>query len=360
VLIDEAAIEGPLKPASGPAIVPETIVVDHGKIYVSDHVTSVCARQGISIQPARIRKPTDKAPVERFFRTLRESLLQHLDGYKGPDLHSRGLDVESRAFYYIDELDAIIREWVATIYHHRPHEGLVEPTLPSVRMSPAMMYEHGLARSGYVEVPSDPHLAYEFLEVKARIIQHYGVDIGHRRYSGAILAKLGSQQSPYTGRFKNKWPIYIDRDDIRYAYVRDPQDRTWHTLEWQYAQELHAPLSDEALQHMRRQAVKVHKFIDDQLVLDELLSRWQVTAKSSATDRRLALRLARHDAPLSHEAQPSDAKQVADLHSVAGTLALDDELAEEVVAGDDDSEDELDTDYGPSDDTYYRNSWEDA
>ena len=32
---------------------PESIVIDHGKIYVSEHLTSVCQRLGISIQPAR-------------------------------------------------------------------------------------------------------------------------------------------------------------------------------------------------------------------------------------------------------------------------------------------------------------------
>jgi hypothetical protein len=40
---------------------------------------------GISIQPARLRTGRDKGPGERFFRTLREGLLQALPGYKGPD-----------------------------------------------------------------------------------------------------------------------------------------------------------------------------------------------------------------------------------------------------------------------------------
>ena len=110
VLIDVDAVEGPLVGAAGPAIVPETIVVDHGKIYVSDHLTSVCQQTGISIQPARLRTGRDKGPVERFFRTIREDLLQALPGYKGPDVHSRGLDPESEAFFYLDELEAIIRE----------------------------------------------------------------------------------------------------------------------------------------------------------------------------------------------------------------------------------------------------------
>src|SRR6266536_441337 len=94
--------------AAGPAIVPETIVIDHGKVYVSAHVTSVCRRLGISIQPARLRTGRDKGPLERFFRTLREGLLEALPGYKGPDVYSRGLDPEGDAFFFLDELEAII------------------------------------------------------------------------------------------------------------------------------------------------------------------------------------------------------------------------------------------------------------
>jgi putative transposase len=58
-------------------VLPDTIVVDHGKIYLSEHARGVCERLGISIQPAIPDKPTDKPSLERFFRTLRQSLLEH-------------------------------------------------------------------------------------------------------------------------------------------------------------------------------------------------------------------------------------------------------------------------------------------
>ena len=35
-----------------PSVAAETIVVDHGKIYLSEHLMSACARLGISVQPA--------------------------------------------------------------------------------------------------------------------------------------------------------------------------------------------------------------------------------------------------------------------------------------------------------------------
>jgi transposase InsO family protein len=89
-------------------VAAETIVVDHGKIYLSDHLLSVCQRVGISIQSARPLTPTDKAAIERFFRTLAEGLLAALPGYRGPDISSRGADPESCTYFFTDELEQVI------------------------------------------------------------------------------------------------------------------------------------------------------------------------------------------------------------------------------------------------------------
>jgi len=110
----------------------------------------------------------NKGVVERFFRTLREDLLQMLPGYKGPDIYSRGVSPESDAFFYIDELEQIIREWVAVVYHHRAHESLYDPRVPGHKMSPAEMFGHGVERAGYIEAPTDPDLAFEFLRPVSR------------------------------------------------------------------------------------------------------------------------------------------------------------------------------------------------
>jgi transposase InsO family protein len=45
---------------AGLVCAPETLVVDHGKVFLSAHVIAVCTRLGISIQPAQPHKPTDK------------------------------------------------------------------------------------------------------------------------------------------------------------------------------------------------------------------------------------------------------------------------------------------------------------
>ena len=56
---ESAALTG----AGLPGVATETIVVDHGKIYLSEHLLSVCQRLGISVQLARPLTPTDKPRV---------------------------------------------------------------------------------------------------------------------------------------------------------------------------------------------------------------------------------------------------------------------------------------------------------
>ena len=364
VLIDVTAIEGSMVALAGPAIVPETIVIDHGKIFVSEHLTSVCQRMGISIQPARLRTGRDKGPVERFFRTIREDLLQALPGYKGPDVHSRGLDPEAEAFFYLDELEAIIREWVAVVYHHRPHDSLVDPHVPGLRMSPAQMFAHGIARAGYIEAPRDPDLAYEFLKTEWRTIQHYGVDLGSRRYNGAALNAYRNMASPYKGKAKGRWPIHYNPDDVTRAYFRDPQTRDWHTLIWEHAPAMEMPLSEDALRFARKLAATKYTYPDDRLAVADLLERWNLGLGSTLTERRIALRLSREAANLD---TPNAEPQVATLPSVARVLATadpppthedDSERWEDIdpESGDDDTEDDLRDD----DSGFYADALEDA
>ncbi|MHA7957306.1 helix-turn-helix domain-containing protein [Streptomyces sp. L500] len=327
VLVDVEGATGP--GLASPPLVPETLVVDHGKVYVSEHLTSVCRRMGISIQPARLRTGRDKGPVERFFRTLREGLLQVLPGYKGPDIHSRGESPEDDAFFFLDELEAIIREWTAACYHSRPHSSLVDPGLPGMRLSPAKMFEHGMARAGYIEVPRDRDLAFEFLPTKWRTIQHYGVEIDCRRYSGPGLPEPGIR-SPYGSPVKNGWPFQVDPDDITRIYFRDT-DRHWHTLTWEHAPSARMPLSEEALAFARKLAAAKYRYPDDRLAVADLLERWNLGLGTTLAERRMALRLSREQAAI--ELPETEPETVASLPSVRKALGQGAEPAEHEVLG---------------------------
>jgi len=312
-----------------PSVAAETIVYDHGQIYVSQHVESVCARFGVSLQPARPRTPTDKSPLERWFKTLAEGLLVALPGYKGADVHSRGLDVQEQAFFFLDELETIIREWVELVYHRRPHRGLCIPQVPGLDVSPLEMFAHGVHRAGYLNIPTRPDLAYDFLATVWTSIQHYGVEINGLRYDGPALTPYRNRTSPYGGVHAGKWPIAVDPGDVRAVYFQNPHDHGWHTLAWEHAPALDKPFSTEALTYARRLAARTERFPDVTATLVALLQRWGAGLTAGAAERRMAVRLSQqrlrlldgHDGGPGASGEP-DVDRVSALPSVRRLAAV--------------------------------------
>ncbi|MFJ5843059.1 hypothetical protein ACIQGO_41160 [Streptomyces shenzhenensis] len=96
--------------AAKPVIVPETIGIDHGKVFVSDTFVSACRSLGISVQPSRPATPTDKGVVERTFSSINTLFCQHVAGYTGSNVTRRGARVE--AVWTLAELDDLFQEWI--------------------------------------------------------------------------------------------------------------------------------------------------------------------------------------------------------------------------------------------------------
>jgi len=299
-----------------PVCPPETLVIDHGKAFVSAHVISVCTRLGISIQPAQPKKPTDKPTCERFFKTLREGLIQHLPAYKGPDIYSRGEHVEDAAFLFLHELEDIIAEWIALVYHRSRQDGLAVPEWPHLKLSPNEMYETGVARAGLLRIPACPELAYDFLAAEWRTIQHYGVEVGGLRYNGPALDAYRNAASPFGGRHAGKWPIRVNPDDVRWAYFQDPADDCWHRLEWEHAAGLGTPFSGEAARYARQLAARQDRWPDAGQALGELLARWDQGMVTGRRERRMAIRLAAERAALPDLAAAQPLPAEAALHGV--------------------------------------------
>jgi hypothetical protein len=241
--------------------------------------------------------------VERWFRTLGEGLLAALPGYKGPDVHSRGEKVEEEAFFFLDELEQIIREWIG-LYHRGPHRGLAVPEFPGLRLSPLEMLEHGITRAGPLMIPARPDMALEFLEVEYVTIQHYGVEIDTLRYNGPALNDFRSQPSTLHGPHAGKWPVSVDSGDFSRVWFQDPRDNTWHELKWEHAAALGGPFSREAAAYARRLAAATHRFPDTRRALAELLERWGAGLTANRTERRMAIRLSQERLRLSGEPAP--------------------------------------------------------
>jgi transposase InsO family protein len=343
-------------PPAGPVCPPETLVIDHGKAFLSAHVIGLCTRLGISIQPAQPKKPTDKPTVERFFKTLREGLIQHLPAYKGPDVYSRGERVEDAAFLYLHEVEDAIREWVAVVYHRTKHDGVTVPEWPQLRLSPNEMYEVGVAKSGLLRIPRSPGLVYDFLQVEPRTVQHYGVEVNGLRYNGAVLDPYRNVESPYGGVYAGKWPIRVNPDDVRQVYFQDPADASWHRLEWEHAPALGTPFSAEAARYARRLAAGQHAGRGETRTLAELLGRWEKGMVTGRRERRIAVRLAAERAALPVPDEPAD--QVAAASTLAAAAAAASPAAGLHAVADIDSEDDDEIFDAPDGDDFYADAFE--
>lgn len=294
---EHVIVEKGLEDAAGvPVVSPEQVVVDRGKIFVSQAFQDACAYLGISIVLARPRRPTDKSPIERVFRTIRTQFVENLPGYKGPDVWSRGEAVEDAAYFFVHEIEELFWEWVATYWQVRHHEGLELPCVPRLHLSPNDMYDEGIARVGFLYAVPHPNVYYELLPTSWVTIQRYGVETGGLRYDGEELNGLRNRTSPYGGVHRGKWPVRYDPRDLSRVFFFDVRTGAWHALRRRGAGNTNVPFNEatlsfaKALIRERGGNTRNHKELET--VLDDLVMRMERVEIMGRDERRLAARRA--------------------------------------------------------------------
>jgi hypothetical protein len=255
--------------AGVPVVLPFSVVGDRALAYTSDTFLRALDRYGINFEPARPLHPTDKAAVERMFRTIREDFTQYLAGYTGGRVHRRGKAVENDAVLVIHEVEEAFDKWVALEWQNRPHDSLRPATDPRSKWSPNVMFEEAINRLGYIRVPDNPHIYYELLPLKARVIHDDGVRMFGLRYDGDNrLNRFRDQRSPYED-IAGKWHISYDPRDLRQVYFFDPDRRTWLALPWKGRHHPDRPFDDRAVAYAKRRLVRTGDIAEDERRLQE-------------------------------------------------------------------------------------------
>ncbi|MEF9904835.1 hypothetical protein [Streptomyces sp. P9-A2] len=149
------------KAAAKPVIVPETVVSDRGKAYISNNFRNACRHLGISFQPAHPDTPTDKPHIERMLGSVATMFAQYVAGYTGRSAEMRGKDPAAQAAWSIHELQELLQEWAVAVWQTRPHDGLRDPLMPDRPLSPnekyaALVSAAGSDRSASTEPPTSP------------------------------------------------------------------------------------------------------------------------------------------------------------------------------------------------------------
>lgn len=237
--------------ATRPVIIPETIVCDHGMVFVSRNFQASCRFLGINFQPCRKGTPTDKPHVEKMLSSVATLFAQFVAGYTGSNPDRRGRGIDKQPLWSLLELQELLDEWIISAWQNRPHDGLRDPSTPGRAFTPNEKYAALVETAGYVPVALTAEDYIELLPARWQAINAYGIRINYRTYDAEELNPLRQQPSGVKER-KDKWQVHHDPYDVSRVWVRNHHDGGWITALWKHLRRVPAPFGELAWNHARQ------------------------------------------------------------------------------------------------------------
>jgi transposase InsO family protein len=237
--------------AARPVIVPETIVCDHGMVYMSQTFRNACRAMGINLQPTHKGSPWEKGTVETSFNSVDTLFAQYVAGYLGNSVENRGEKAEQAAVWSMIELQELLDEWIVTAWQNRPHDGLRDPLTPGRALTPNEKYAALVETAGYVPVPLTNADYIELLPATWRAISSPGIKIKHRKYDAKALNPYRHQHSGVTAK-KGLWEVHRDPYDVSRVWVRNHHDGGWIQATWTHLKTAPRPFGEQVWDHARQ------------------------------------------------------------------------------------------------------------
>jgi hypothetical protein len=329
--------------AARPVIMPETVVVDQGKVFVSASFLGACGSLGVSVQPVPPANGPAKGHVERNFGGINAGFCQYVAGYTGSDTTERGSTVEDEARWSLPQLQEFFDEWLITGWHHRKHSSLRHPLMPKLALSPNEMWAALVGVAGHVPVPLAADDYVELLPVKWLAINDYGIRFDYRTYDDKALNDQRGRRSTIAAQ-KGRWEVHHNPYDPNRIWVRLPDG--FVEVPWIHTTQVSMPFTDFTWQHIRKTVRRrtgdrdAHE-LELAQALDDLLRRAH-GGKATRRERSVA---ARANAAASMAAgPPAPAARLDVLSAPSVSFGLNGIYAPE-RAFDDDLPDQDDTDF---------------
>ncbi|MGY5124319.1 Mu transposase C-terminal domain-containing protein [Streptomyces nigrescens] len=264
-------------------IVPETVVVDQGRMFVSYSFLAACETLGVSLQPAPPANGPAKGHVERTFKSINQQFCQYVAGYTGSNATERGQGVEEEACWTLPQLQELFDEWLVAGWHGRQHSSLQHPLLPHLRLSPIEMWAALVSITGYVPVPLTPDNHIELLPVRWQVINDYGIRFDYRTYDSAALNGYRRRRS---GRSvtADRWEIHYNPYEPARIWVRLPDG--FVEVPWIHATQVNMPFTDYTWRHIRKTVTRTGDRDAHELALARALDALLRRAGAGAGTRR--------------------------------------------------------------------------
>lgn len=285
--------------AARPTMVPENIVYDSGAVYLSTTFRSACRAFGISPQPAHKDTPTDKPIIERTLGSAKTLFAQYVTGYLGSSVENRGKAAEKQAVFSLSELQDLLDEWIVVSWQNRKHDSLRDPLNPGRILTPNEKYAAILAVSGYVPTPLAPDQYIALLPSMYRVVNSYGIKIGHRVYDSDELDMCRGEISGMPGK-GTQWRVHYDPYDVSRVWVQNHHGEGYIMAYWGQLHTMPQPFGDAVWEHARQiEADRGNGRPTEETIkaaVDDLLGRASPAPSSrprrrkSAKDRRVVAR----------------------------------------------------------------------
>ncbi|SMY13198.1 Mu transposase C-terminal domain-containing protein [Brevibacterium jeotgali] len=155
---------------------PDVLYSDHGADFTSARLERVCLDTRIQLVHSRIGIPQGRGKIERFYGSLTTELLPHLPGHIPHGTNGEPLTDPTLS---LEQLDAILEQFIVTEYHQRPHSETSE--------APA---DHWGASGFIPRAPARPEDLDLLLLTAAttRKVQRDGIQFASTRYVSPVLA----------------------------------------------------------------------------------------------------------------------------------------------------------------------------
>lgn len=262
-----------------PAINVRGVVFDRGKIFVSKTFERALDTLGIDDRTAPPYTATAKPHIERLFKTIGDDFVRWIPGYKGRSVNHRGRRPERDAVWPLPVLQALLDEWIVTVYQQQTRRGTQLGLAPKAELSPNMLYN---ALSQFSPSPARTLTRDEWISMQPlqfRRINRYGINLFGLVYDNDSprFHDLRRTKSPNTKQ-KGKWEVRYDPNNLMQIWVRDTavmydergrevvRDNGWIECPWKNAKSVTAPFGIDVLHAVMAQLGEKER--NDQLVLE--------------------------------------------------------------------------------------------
>jgi hypothetical protein len=232
--------------AARPVIMPETVVVDQGRVFISASFTAACQSLGVSVQPAPPANGPAKGNIERTFLTISHRFSQYVAGYTGSDVTQRGSNVEDEACWTLPQVQDLLDEWLIADWQHRPHDSLRHPLAPKLTVSPNEMWAALVGVTGHVPVLLSEEDYIELMPVRRLGINDYGIRFDYRTYDHEVLNPHRGHKSTASD---GMWEVHHNPYDPQQIWVRLPGG--WAEIPWIHRERVSLPFTDFTWRHIR-------------------------------------------------------------------------------------------------------------